>query len=90
MHGKYITPLYLLNIIFQSLFSLLTPVAIALGAAWLLVTKAGVGGWIYAVLALFGVITGLYSMIVFILRATAAFERLEAEWDDKARKNRKE
>ena len=74
---KVITPIYVINIIFQSLFSLLSPVAICFFAAWLLDKYTSVGNWIYVVLIMLGVFSGLYSMVVFILRACRALEAIE-------------
>ena len=72
-----ITPLYVINIVFQSLLSLLSPVAIMLIGAYLLNTYAEVGPWIYVVLIMLGVFSGLYSMVVFILRAFRALDAIE-------------
>lgn len=79
MYRKFITPVYLLNIIFQSIFSLLTPIALMTLIAWLLNARAGVGSWIFVVLIMLGVFTGLYSMLSFILSAMRSLERLEQE-----------
>lgn len=79
MYKKFITPVYILNIVFQSLFDLVTPAAIAFFGAWLLDSYTEVGGWIYAALITPGVIIGFYSMICFIIRALAALEALEKQ-----------
>ena len=83
MYRKFITPVYILNIVFQSFFNLLTPAGIAFLAAWLLDTYTEVGGWIYALLITVGVLAGFYSMIVFILRAMAALDALEKQNKEK-------
>ena len=83
MYRKFITPVYILNIVFQSVFNLLTPAGIAFLAAWLLDTYTEVGGWIYALLITVGVLAGFYSMIVFILRAMAALDALEKQNQEK-------
>lgn len=88
MYKKFITPLYIFNIVLQSFFNLLTPPLILGFIAWLLNTRAEVGEWIYVVLIMIGVFTGLYSMIAFILNAMRALERLEKEREDKERKSR--
>ena len=72
-----ITPLYVINIVFQSLLSLLSPIAVMLLFAYLLNTYAGVGTWIYVVLIMLGVFSGLYSMVIFILRAFRALDAIE-------------
>jgi hypothetical protein len=54
------------------------------------VEKAGMDGWIYAVLIILGVAVGFYSMIRFLLTALAGLERLEKEQEERARKRKKE
>ena len=82
-YRRFITPLYVINIVFQSFISLVSPIAVSLLLAWLLNTKLAVGGWIYAVLVLLGVASGFYSMIVFILRACRALEAIEKQHEEK-------
>jgi hypothetical protein len=77
MYGKFVSAMYLLNIVFQSFFNLAFPIGIAILASWLLVEHAGAPGWIYAPLVIVGVITGFSSMVRFILSATRALDRLE-------------
>ena len=85
--GKFIHIMHWMNIVFQSLFSLLFPVALGIGGAYLLVRYAAVGEWIYAVLILVGFFTGMVSMVRFILMASRAVTNLEQE--EKARKKLK-
>ena len=84
MYKKFITPVYIVNIIFQSVFDLLTPAAIAFFIAWLLDEYTQVGGWIYAVLITPGFLLGFWSMITFILRAFSALEALEKQNREKS------
>ena len=79
MYGKFISAMYLLNIIFQSFFNLAFPIGLAILGSWLLVEKAGAPGWIYAPLVIVGVAIGFVSMVRFILTATRALDRLEEE-----------
>ena len=79
MYGKFVSAVYLLNIIFQSFFDLAMPIGISILASWLLVEKASAPGWIYAPLVVIGVIIGFPSMIRFILSATKALDRLEEQ-----------
>ena len=79
MYKKFITPIYTVTILFQSFFSLLTPIGLMWLFAWLLNTYAGVEAWIFAVFILIGVFIGLYSMISFIIKASRALEYLERE-----------
>lgn len=82
-YQNLITPLYVINIVFQALITLLSPVAILFFFAWLLVTKLAVGSWIYVVFIMIGVFSGLYSMVVFIINASRALEAIEKQNSDK-------
>ena len=79
MHRKFITPLYIFNMIIQSLFSLVIPIALMLGLSYLLERFLSVDGWIYAVLVPLGAIVGIYSMISFIISTSRAIEAIEAQ-----------
>ena len=79
MYGKFVSAMYLLNIIFQSFFDLDFPIGLSILGSWLLVEYAGAPGWIYAPLVIMGVILGFVSMIKFILSATRALDRLEGQ-----------
>ena len=89
MKNKLFNALYSLNIVFQAIFNLVTPAALFFVIAWLLVTRVGAPEWIYAAAILLGVLIGFYSMIRFVLSATAALERLEKESAARDKKNRK-
>ena len=86
MYGKFVSAMYLLNIIFQSFFNLAAPIGLSILASWLLVEKAGADGWVYAPLVLVGVAIGFVSMIRFILSATRALDRLEEQKKVKTKK----
>ena len=83
MYRKFVSTMYVFNILFQSFFNLATPILLMLGLSWLLVEKCSAPAWIYAVLGVFGVLVGFVSMIKFILSASASLERLEKERDDR-------
>ena len=83
MYQRFVNSLYVLNIIFQAFFTLLFPVGLGALAAYLLTKHAGVDGWIWAVLLVFGVFCGLWSMIKFILSAMTGLERLEKEQEER-------
>lgn len=85
MYKKLVGAMYVLNIVFQSFFTLLTPVALCFFLSWLLVSYASAPKWIYAPLLVLGVLSGFYSMIRFVLTAMAGFERLESEQNGKSR-----
>ena len=82
-YQKIITPIYIINIVFQAIISLLSPIAIMFLLAWLLVTKLAVGPWIYVVLIMLGVFSGLYSMVVFVLNAMRALDAIEKQNSNK-------
>ena len=84
--GKFLHFMHWVNILMQAIFSLLFPVALGLGGAHLLVKYASVGSWIYAVLILLGVFSGLVSMVRFILIASRSVVALEEAEKQKNRK----
>ena len=79
--------MYAINIIAQSIFSLVTPAALMFCIAWLFVKKASAPEWLYAVLIPLGIIAGLVSMVRFVLSATSALERLENQTKNKTGRN---
>ena len=89
MNRKLIGAIYVLNIVFQSFFSLLMPIGLGLLISWLSVERLGAPGWIYAVLITLGTLSGLYSMVRFILAAAGGLDRLEKEQEQSLR-DRKE
>ena len=89
MHKKLFSALYIINILAQALFTLVFPVAIFAGGAWLAVKYISAPGWIYAPVIVVGFLLGFCSMIKFILTAMAGLERLEAEQRSKEQKNNK-
>lgn len=70
---------YVVNIVFQSIFTLLWQIALGLFVGWLSVEKFGAPDWLYVPIILIGVVTGLVSMVRFILAAMRSLERLEEE-----------
>ena len=79
MYSKLTNALHLMNIVFQSFYSLALPIGIGALASHLLTKHASVGGWIWAVLLTVGVFIGLYSMVKYLLSATANLQRLEKQ-----------
>lgn len=75
---KYST-FYVFNIVFQSIFTLLWQVGAATLAGWLLVRFVNAPPWIYVPLIIIGVITGLVSMVRFIIASMNALEKLEEQ-----------
>ena len=70
---------YVFNIVFQSIFTLLWHIGAAILAGWLLVNKLGVRDWIYVPIILIGVVTGLISMVRFIIAGMNALDNLEKQ-----------
>ncbi len=79
MRGQTISFVYVLNIIFQALFSLIFSIALMFGLGYLAVDVWGAPDWLYIPLILIGVGTGLVSMVKFILAAMQGLDRLERE-----------
>ena len=86
---KIISPLYVINMAMQSIVSLISPIAVAFLIAYLLEKYAAVGSWIYVPLMILGLFSGLYSMVVFILRASRALEALEKQHSEKEQQAKK-
>ena len=89
-YGKFVSAVYIINVIIQSFFSLLCPMGIGLLCAWLLVEKADAPKFLYAVLIVLGALIGIYSMIKFILDTMSAVERLEKQHKEKESAVKKE
>lgn len=79
MYNKLVGALYMLNILMQGIFTLLTPAGLMFLVSWLLVSHAGAPAWLYAVLIPLGVVAGFISMIRFVIRASEGAERLNAQ-----------
>ena len=79
MRTQAVSFMYALNIVLQSLFSLLFSTAIFVGIAYLSVTYLGAGEWIYIPAVLVGLVLGVISMVRFIISAMAGLERLEKQ-----------
>ena len=75
--------MYGVNIVAQSIFSLLTPVLILFALSWLLVTKVGAPEWIYAITISCGTVMGLISMVRFVIVASEGLNRLEKSTKNK-------
>ena len=77
MYKKFVGAMYVLNIIMQSIFTLLTPAALGFFIAWLSVSKLSAPEWLYAVLIPLGIISGFISMVKFAISASEGLERME-------------
>ncbi|MBQ9071080.1 MAG: AtpZ/AtpI family protein [Clostridia bacterium] len=87
-YKKIITPLYIVNIVIQAFITLISPIVIMLILAYLAVKHLGIGSWIYVVLILLGVFSGLYSMVVFILTASRSLEAIDNQNNQKGEKRK--
>lgn len=76
MKGAY-SAIYIVNVVFQSIFTLLMHIGGGLLISWILVEKLGLPAWLYAVVILLGVLTGFFSMIRFILSTMKALDHIE-------------
>ena len=79
MYKKLVSALYMMNIVAQSIVTLLIPAGLMFLLSWLLVSKCSMPTWLYAVLIPIGVISGFVSMIKFVIRAGESVERLEKQ-----------
>lgn len=86
MYKRFVSVLYVLNIVFQAFLTLAAPILLGLLISWLLVTYVSAPDWIYAPITILGVFSGLVSMIKFILSGMASLERLEKERNSKNKK----
>ena len=86
MKGAY-SALFVANVVFQSIFTLLINIGLGLLLSWILVDKCGLPAILYAVIIFVAVISGLFSMIRFIISAMRALDNLEKTRKEKWRKN---
>lgn len=88
--GKLYSAIYVINIVFQSLFTLGMHIGVSILLSWVLVEKVGAPSWLYAFIILIGVFSGLFSMIRFILSTMKALDNLEKSRHEKRSKNDKQ
>ena len=88
MNRGFVSALYVMNIVLQCIFTLLTAPSLMLLISWLLVSKLGAPTWIYAVLITLGFIVGIVSMIKFAITASEGLERLEKQRRENENKRR--
>lgn len=81
---------YVINIVFQAIFTLLWQIGLALLIGYLAVDLLSAPKWIYAPLIAVGAITGFYSMIKFILSAMRSIERIEKERKERQKNGEQE
>lgn len=86
MHRTY-SFIYVVNIVFQAIFTILFHVGTGLIISWLLVEKVGFPPLTYAIIIIVSVITGVISMVKFIIVSMNALDNLEKSHKEKRRKN---
>ena len=79
MYKKFINALSMLNLLGQAIYSLALPIVLGALAAFLLTEYASAPSWIWAILMTLGALMGLYSMVKYILTATAGMDRMKKQ-----------
>lgn len=79
--------IYVINIVFQSIFTLLWNIGLALLIGWGSVEWLSAPDWIYVPLIILGVIFGFVSMVRFILTAMKSLDRIESDRRKKIKSN---
>ena len=79
--------IYVVNIVFQAIFTLLFHIAAGLLISWLLVDKLDFPAITYAIIIILCIMIGLISMIKFILVSMRALDSLEKSNKSKRRNN---
>ena len=81
MYKKFMSPIYVINIISQAIFTLIIPPGAFFFLNYLCVANFDVPKWSYAISLSLGFIIGLYSMVRFVIAASEGLERLEKQQD---------
>ena len=86
-YRKFVSVLYVFNIVAQGLFTFVTPVGIGILLSWLITSKLGAPTWIYVPFIIVGFIFGFVSMIRFILIAMRQLDHLERQHRESGKKD---
>ena len=89
MYKRFIGALYVMNIVFQAILTLLVPPAFLFFINYLLVSRLSLPPWTYAISISVGFIAGMVSMIKFAIAAAEGLERLEKQ-NKNGRRNQSE
>ena len=81
--------IYVINIVFQAIFTLLWNIGLALAIGYASVEWLSAPDWIYVPLIIIGVIFGFVSMVRFIIGAMNALDRIESDRKKKIKANGK-
>ena len=84
-YGKFVSGVYIINVVIQGFFSLVFPMALGAALAWLFVERVGAPTFLYPLLIVLGTLVGLFSMIRFIISTMQAVERIEKQAEEKRR-----
>ena len=79
LKGHGFSAIYVLNIIFQAIFTMVWHIGILLLICFLTVRFLSAPEWLYAPAILIGVGSGFYSMVRFIITACRSLDRIEEE-----------
>ena len=88
MYKKMVSALYVINIVSQAIITLLIPIGFGVLCSYLLTRFAAWPDWIWAIFVTLGAMSGLYSMIKFVLSAMSGLDRLEHEHNTKEKKEK--
>ena len=69
--------LYVINIVMQSIFTLIFDAGLFVFIGWLLTSKLGAPEWVYVPLILVGMALGVFSMLKLVTLSMHNLERLE-------------
>lgn len=79
MYKNFVSSLYVINIVFQAIFTLLITPLIFFLINYLCIRNFSFPTWSYAISLTVGFVIGLTSMIKFVISASEALERLEKQ-----------
>ncbi len=79
MYKKLFDTLSLLNLLGQGLYTLALPIGIGALISYLVTEFLGAPDWIWAILLTLGTLTGLFSMVRFIITYSKGMERTKEE-----------
>ena len=83
MYKKFMSPIYVANIVFQSIFTLIIPPGSFFFLNYLAVANFDIPKWSYAISLSLGFIIGIFSMVKFVIAASESLERLEKQNKEK-------
>ena len=83
MYKRLVSSLYVINIVFQSILTLLSPPALFFFINYICISRLSFPKWTYAISITVGFIVGIISMIKFAVSASEGLERLEKQRQNK-------